>query len=118
MSSYLQKMGAWGEDQACKFLVRKGFVILDRNYHSTQGEIDIVARLAEDYYFIEVKTRNAGSLATDLSITSSKKNKFCKTVKHYCFKKNITEGSQIFAGLLVIINKATKLVRFRLAVFY
>jgi len=113
-----QSFGKWGEDQACNFLLRQGFIILDRNYFSTQGEIDIVAKKKEDYYFIEVKTRHVGPLATDLSITKHKKYKFQKTLKQYCFKKSITEGSFIFAGLVVVVNKFKKSINFRLVVFY
>lgn len=119
MSSPTQKIGVWGEDQACQFLIRNGFILLDRNYHSTQGEIDIVAKKFDDYYFIEVKTRRVGPFATDLSITYRKKQKFLKTIRHYCYHKKINpEGSLITAGLLVIVSAHLKQVRFRLAVIY
>lgn len=112
-----QTIGRWGEEQAVAFLVRRSFTIVERNYHATVGEIDIVARLGEDWYFIEVKTRRAGELANDLSITPAKKRKFEKTVKHYCYKRNVDSGSFILAGLMVVVERSTKTVAFRLAVF-
>lgn len=110
-------IGDWGENQACAFLIRKGFKIIERNFYSPQGEIDIVAQKKEDYYFIEVKTRQMGALATDLAITPHKKHKFQKTLKQYCYSRNITTGSFIFAGLLVIFNRIKKQICFRLVVF-
>jgi putative endonuclease len=112
-----QVVGRWGENQAVAFLLRKGFVVVERNYHTTVGEIDIVARSNEDWYFIEVKTRRAGELATDLSITPAKKRKFEKTITQYCYKRNVLGGSYIMAGLMVVFDSATKKVAFRLAVF-
>jgi putative endonuclease len=110
-------IGDWGEEQACQFLLRNGFVVLERNYHSTQGEIDIIAQKGGDYYFVEVKTRLQPEMSTDLAITKAKQYKFQKTMKHYCYHRDITQGSFIFAGLLVEVDKIKKQLKFRLAVF-
>ncbi len=118
MSRDRKNFGDWGESQACMFLERKGFSVLDRNYHTTAGEIDIVAKKCDDFYFIEVKTRRAGELANDLAVTKSKLYKLNKTVKQYCYRKNITEGSTILASLLVVTDNIKKSVSFRLAVIY
>lgn len=111
-------VGKWGEDQACAFLIRQGFKIFERNYYSTQGEIDIVAKKDGDCYFIEVKTRFQHELSNDLAITPAKRHKFQKTIKHYCYHRSITKGSLIFAGLLVEVNKILKQINFRFVVFY
>lgn len=113
-----QRLGAWGEAQACLFLQRQEFVVVERNYHTTAGEIDIVARKSDDYYFIEVKTRHAGDLASDLAVTRDKKYKLSKTVKMYCFRKQIAEKGIVLASLMVIIDRAKTTVNFRLAVLF
>ncbi len=113
-----KSFGAWGETQACLFLERQGFSVLERNYHATVGEIDIVAKKDDDYYFVEVKTRREGALATDASITFFKRRKLEKTIRHYCYHRNIgTTVSLVTAGLLVIVKETKKQVYFRLAVF-
>lgn len=117
MSGHNLNFGKWGEDQAVLFLKRQGFRVIDRNFHTTQGEIDIVAVKGGDYYFVEVKTRAAGELANDLAITKSKKHKLDKTIKSYLYRKNITEGSFIPAGLIVHADRKTKKVTFRFAVY-
>jgi putative endonuclease len=48
--------GNIGEDIACKFLMKKGFTIMDRNYLKKWGEIDIVAKKRNIFHFIEVKS--------------------------------------------------------------
>lgn len=49
--------GARGEELAIDFLRRKGYIILDRNWHSGHKEIDIVARHEDTIIFVEVKAR-------------------------------------------------------------
>ena len=36
-------LGAWGEEQAARFLQTAGYQILDRNFHCRQGEVDLIA---------------------------------------------------------------------------
>lgn len=76
----------FGEDLATKFLQRKGFKILERNFGIRYGEIDIIAL---DYkenslVFIEVKTRTSNNFGTPLeSITSRKIDSLVKTAQFY-----------------------------------
>jgi putative endonuclease len=51
-----RKVGDLGEDIACAFLVKRGFVIVTRNYLRKWGEIDIIARKGQELHFVEVKT--------------------------------------------------------------
>ena len=55
MTRQNKNLGDWGEAQACSFLERHGFKIIERNYHTTMGEIDVIATKGDDYYFVEVK---------------------------------------------------------------
>lgn len=51
--------GKAGEQLAVDHLIAQGLVILDRNWHFSHKEIDIVAREGNDLVIVEVKTRNA-----------------------------------------------------------
>lgn len=57
-----QKIGQLGEDIACKFLMKHGFSVLERNYTKKWGEIDIIAQKKEKLYFVEVKSTSVSSL--------------------------------------------------------
>lgn len=61
-TSNSQKIGELGEDVACKFLIKNGFSILERNYTKKWGEIDIIAEKWNKRYFIEVKSKSVSSL--------------------------------------------------------
>ena len=61
-TSNSQKIGELGEEVACKFLEKHGYLILERNYTKKWGEIDIIAEKKEKRYFIEVKSKSVASL--------------------------------------------------------
>lgn len=109
-------LGDWGEEQACKFLERHGFKIIERNYHTTMGEIDVIAAKGDDYYFIEVKTRRGSDFANDGAITYFKKRRMNKAVRAYCYTRNITNKSIILAGLILEVKQPENKVAFRFCV--
>ena len=79
--------GKTGEDYAAKMYERAGFIILERNYHSRFGEIDIIATDGEYLVFSEVKTRMTGGLTHPAeSVTKSKQSKIMKTAQIYLMR--------------------------------
>lgn len=110
--------GDWGETQACGFLARHGFRVIERNFQTPAGEIDIIASYGGDYYFVEVKTRIEGDMAYDTALTGAKKHRLKKTVAAYCFRRSLAGVGVVLASLLVVVSRADSRVRFRLAVLY
>lgn len=54
------EIGTFGENAAAEYLEEKGYEILERNFKTPAGEIDIIALSPEDVYvFVEVKTRSS-----------------------------------------------------------
>jgi len=74
-----------GEEIASHVITRQGKMkIIERNYRSRLGEIDIIARDQNTLVFIEVKTRavlNAGF--PEESVTEYKQNKIRKVALYY-----------------------------------
>ena len=56
---YSRRVGLRGESLASRRLRRSGFAILERNWRSRAGELDIIARRGGLVVFLEVKTRQA-----------------------------------------------------------
>lgn len=53
-------LGALGEKVVAEFLIKRGSLIVDRNWRIKEGEIDIVATLPDETFaFVEVKTRTS-----------------------------------------------------------
>lgn len=66
-------LGIYGENVAADFLSHHGFQILERNFRTRDGEIDIICEGEGALVFVEVKTRNsAGHLAGFEAITEEK----------------------------------------------
>jgi len=76
--------GKIGEDIAVKFLTRKGYQILERNWRIRSGEIDIVADDNGTMVFVEVKARSSTEYGTgEEAITPHKKKKIINAAKAY-----------------------------------
>ncbi len=58
-----KEVGKLGEEIASKFLERKGFKIVLRNYRKPWGEIDIIAEKDDVVRFVEVKAVSRENLA-------------------------------------------------------
>lgn len=76
--------GKIGEDCAAEILLKKGYEIIERNYHSRFGEIDIIAQNSNYIIFVEVKTRDENYSVSPLeAVTVSKQKKLYKTALLY-----------------------------------
>lgn len=80
----MNEQGKKAEEMACRFLQSKGYEIIEQNYFSRFGEIDIIAQDAMYLVFAEVKARGGNSLAQPKeSVTRSKQKKIIQTAKMY-----------------------------------
>lgn len=71
-----KSIGDWGEQAVVDWLEASNFTILSRNWRTKMFEIDIVARLNQTIYLIEVKTRkNADFGGGEAAINAQKKHK-------------------------------------------
>jgi len=90
MSQESQKIGKQGEDQACQYLEQRGFKILERNFHSQQGEIDIIGEDGQFLVFVEVKYYSFRSLGSPLgAVRKSKKESIIHAAQTYLYKNHI-----------------------------
>lgn len=77
-------IGEVGEDSACRYLRRRGYSILGRNFKSKVGELDIIAAKNTTLIFIEVKTRTSEWMAKPFEfVDSNKQNKLRKLADGY-----------------------------------
>jgi putative endonuclease len=78
-----RKFGNDGESLVCSYLEKQGFTILQRNYATRSGEVDIIAQQNLLICFIEVKTRAKHHAGLGEIITRTKQMKIILTAKHY-----------------------------------
>ncbi|HWP51840.1 MAG TPA: YraN family protein [Clostridia bacterium] len=76
--------GALGEQFAADYLKTQGYCILETNFHTRFGEIDIIAQKDDILAFVEVKTRAATMLYTPAeAVTATKQKKLITAAMQY-----------------------------------
>ncbi len=68
-----RKLGMWGEGIAARYLQDKGYNILDKNYYTRNGELDIICEKNDKLVFVEVKTRKNTSFGSPEEAITRKK---------------------------------------------
>jgi putative endonuclease len=97
-----QQIGEDGEQIAVEYLLSQGYKIIERNFHSRKGEIDIIAEDGEILCFIEVKYYRQGSLRDlHLAVDRTKQQKIVMTAQKYLFMKKIEDRYTRFDVVLI-----------------
>ena len=79
--------GDAAEDRACRHLEGAGFTIVERNFRTRGGEIDIVARKGDVLVFVEVRSReDAGFGTPEESVTPAKRRRIVAAARQYLSK--------------------------------
>ena len=85
-------VGAIGEDEAVKLLRQKGYRILERNFHTRWGEIDIIARDKREEPFLlifaEVKTKTGEQYGEPWEMVNKQKLQQVKNMAQVYLTKN------------------------------
>jgi putative endonuclease len=88
-----QALGRWGENQAAIYLEGRGYSILERNFRTPYGEIDLVARKQNTVVFVEVKTRSSDSYGLpEESITPGKATHLLDAARFYIEDHPTSDG--------------------------
>ena len=80
----MPKKGQAGEESAALLLEKKGMKVLEKNFRSRTGEVDIIAMDGETLVFVEVKTWSVyGIDALEQAVNAKKKRKIIETSKYF-----------------------------------
>ncbi len=81
-NSYQQGQAA--EQLALHYLEQQGLRLVKQNFHSYQGEIDIIMRQGDNLVFVEVRQRSSSHYGSALeSITPKKQQRIIQTAHYY-----------------------------------
>jgi putative endonuclease len=99
-------LGAAGEDLAEKALRRQGYRILERNYTTPLGEVDLIARHQGALVFVEVKTRRQSRYGTPQEAVSPAKQARLKRLAAYYLKaKRLGEAMVRFDVVAITVGE-------------
>lgn len=102
------ELGVWGETRAAEYLQRKGYRLLQRNYHSRYGEIDLILEDADYLVFAEVKLRKNERYGTPgEAVTPKKQEKLRLTALSY-LQEFPTEKQPRFDVIEILAPRGTE----------
>src|SRR3989441_5149534 len=96
-------LGEEGERAAARFLEARGYRILERNYRTRRGEIDLIAEDGRILVFVEVKVRlddRFGGPAA--AITPAKQARIARLAQQYLAWRRVRERQGRVGGRLVL----------------
>lgn len=87
-----QKLGAEGEEEACLYLLKKGYRKIASNFRTRFGEIDLIMEKGSALIFVEVKKRSNDLYGEpEESVVPTKKSHLAKAALHYILKNDIRD---------------------------
>ena len=123
MSLLRKLLGRSGEDRAARHLAGLGYRVLERNYRTPQGEIDLIALDGGTVVFVEVKTRTSDAYgAPELAVNPAKQQRMVKAALGYLKQKRLHQMACRFdvvaisgkdAGQVELIRNAFEMDRSR-----
>ena len=105
-----KQKGKHGESIAALALEKAGYHIIERNWRSSQGELDIVARHRDEIVFVEVRA-NANGIDTALeSIVGKKQKTLMRLAYAYLASHGLSEAAFRIDVVAVDLATATPIV--------
>ncbi len=87
-----RQSGEHWEQFAQDYLAKHGLSLLDKNFHSRHGEIDLIMKDADYLVFIEVKYRKNNQFGGAISaVSASKQQKLHKTAQFFLHQQGLNE---------------------------
>lgn len=103
------EQGRRGEKLASSYLVQRGFEIIETNFRTRQGEIDLIGICQREIYFIEVKLRNSNSYGSgEESIHPRKQRRILKALLEYLQQHPNYQLWNLHLAALIIQKKEKK----------
>ncbi len=113
MNLHKKNLGKIGEDLALDYLKSHQFFILEKNFSSKFGEIDIIAKKNNCLYFVEVKTRsNLNRGAPYEAVNKRKISHIKKTAQFYLLKNSCPDYRLKIAVFSIVIQDGKTDIKF------
>lgn len=102
------EFGSFAESLADKFLKKRGYEILGRNYRKPWGEVDIIAEKEEIIIFVEVKASDSPApkgFEPEKRVNNDKIKRIKRAAQTYIQQKNLDDRSWQIDLIAIELNK-------------
>ncbi|MBA4602441.1 YraN family protein [Thermoactinomyces mirandus] len=101
-----KRVGRQGEELAARYLQENGYQIIDQNWTTRQGELDIIALKGQQLVFVEVRTTQSGKFGYGLeSVGYRKQEKLRQLALQYLRENPVYYGSFRFDVISVLWDR-------------
>ena len=105
MTRYKKDLGQRGEIEAITYLHKKGYKIIEQNYQTHWGELDIIALKDKKITFIEVKTRLSENFGKPYeAVNFSKVRKLMRPIQYFLLQKNYKNYKLSLDVISIVLN--------------
>ncbi len=95
-----------GEECAAEYLEKQGMHIIEYNFRSRQGEIDIIGYHNNYLVFVEVKSRNNSTRGRpEWAVGITKQKKICKVADYYRFINQLSSSTPVRYDVVAIYKE-------------
>ncbi len=102
---YKKLLGRVGENKAVEYLKKQGYTVLEKNYKTRLGEIDVIVKKDETIIFVEVKTRTSDTYGRPSeAVGYEKQRKYVKVAQEYLLKNKLL-GQKCRFDVIEILNE-------------
>lgn len=106
-----RKLGMEKEKTACEFLKNRGYEILDRNFYSRYGELDLVCKKGDYLVFVEVKYRKKTDFGyPSEAVTRKKQSAMLHTARYYMYKNRISDSTPCRFDVVCILDEEISII--------
>jgi putative endonuclease len=100
-----KELGKKGEELAIRFLKKKGYRMIEKNYVCKMGEMDLIAREKDTLVFIEVKTRTSTTFGPpQLAVNPKKQSQMSKVALHFLKEKRLEDVKARFDVVAILLG--------------
>ncbi|PKQ17353.1 MAG: YraN family protein [Actinobacteria bacterium HGW-Actinobacteria-7] len=119
MDDARKRLGERGEDAAVAYLERAGFTVVERNWRSTRGEVDVIALDGDTLVLCEVKTRTSKAKGSpDEAVTPAKQRRYGRLAAEYIQQAGLIDVPVRFDVVSILVIAADRaLLRHHRAAF-
>ncbi len=104
--------GAWGEELALRYLTKKGYTLVERNYRTRYGELDLIMRQENTLVFVEVKLRRTTGFGDPLeAVTPRKQARIRSLAELYLLDREPAFDTVRFDVVGILLGKGPPSVR-------
>lgn len=103
---YKKLLGRLGEQSASKYLTKKKYKIIEKNFTTKVGEVDLIALYGDLLVFIEVKTRSSTAYGNPAeAVDYNKQRKYVLLAQQYVFMHPEHNKRSIRFDVVEILNE-------------